>query len=74
MVWRGVPNRMPRLGDRASGMHGGSVHRVATVHLFEMVLMTVIFGRFVMTVHGTFGLLLCLRQAHAAIGGFTDPR
>ena len=55
-------------------MHGRSVQSVPTVHLFEMVLMTMFLNGFVMTVHGTFDLLLCLGQAHAAIGGFTDSR
>jgi hypothetical protein len=74
LMRRGVPYGIPSLGDRASGVHGRPVHRVPTVHLFVMVLIAVIFGWFVMTIHGTFGLLLRLGQAHAAIGGFTDPR
>ena len=74
MMRRGMPYRMPRPGDRASGMHGRSVHAVPRVHLFVMVLMSLIPGRFIMTVHGTFDLLLRLRQTHAAIGGLADSR
>ena len=74
LVRRGVPDGIPRLGYRASGMHGRSVHIIPMMRLFVMVLMFLFLDRFIMTVHRTFYLLLCLRQAHAAIRGFTDSR
>ena len=62
------------MGNRASGMHGRSVQVMPTVRLFFKVLVAVFLNRFVMTVQRTFHLLLRLREAHAAIGGFTDSR
>jgi hypothetical protein len=55
-------------------MHGRSVQVMPMVQLFFKVLVTVFLNRFVMTVQRAFHLLLCLREAHAAIGGFTDSR
>ena len=62
------------MGNRTSGMHGRSVQVMPVVQLFVKVLMIMFLDRFVMTVQWTFYLLLCLRKAHAAIGGFTDSR
>ena len=69
-----MPYRPPRVRDRTFGMHGRPVQIMPTVQLFVKVLMTMFLDRFVMTVQRTFYLLLCLRKAHAAIGGFTDSR
>ena len=55
-------------------MHGRSVLSIPVLHVFGMKLMTRFRNGFVMTVQRTFHLLLCLRKAHAAIGGFTDSR
>ena len=55
-------------------MHGRSVLSIPVLHVFGMKPMTRFRSGFVMTVQRTFHLLLCLRKAHAAIGGFTDPR
>ena len=64
----------PRLGNGASGMHGRSVQIMPVVRLFFKVLVAVFLYRFIMTVQRAFHLLLRLRKAHAAIGGFTDSR
>lgn len=69
-----MPDGSPRMGNGASGMHGRSVQVMPMVQLFFKVLVTVFLNRFVMTVQRAFHLLLCLREAHAAIGGFTDSR
>ena len=55
-------------------MHGRSVLSIPVLHVFGMKPMTRFRSGFVMTVQRTFHLLLCLGKAHAAIGGFTDPR
>ena len=55
-------------------MHGRSVLSIPVLHVFGMKPMTRFRSGFVMTVQRTFHLLLCLRKAHAAIGGFADPR
>ena len=55
-------------------MHGRSVLSIPVVHVFGMKPMTRFRSGFIMTVQRTFYLLLCLRKAHAAIGGFTDSR
>jgi hypothetical protein len=55
-------------------MHGRPVQVMPVVQLFFKVLVTVFPDRFVMTVQRAFHLLLCLREAHAAMGGFTDSR
>ena len=55
-------------------MHGRSVLSIPVLHVFGMKLMTRFRSGFIMTVQRTFYLLLCLRKAHAAIGGFTDSR
>ena len=62
------------MGNGAPGMHGRPVQVMPLVQLFFKVFVTVFLYRFVMTVQRTFHLLLCLRKAHAAIGGFTDSR
>ena len=70
-----MPYRAPRMGDRTPCMHGGSsmmgelvpVPRENFVRMFHLIM-----GIFLM--QGPFHLLLRLCQAHAAIGGFTDPR
>lgn len=69
-----MPYRPPRMGDRASGMHGRSVLSIPVLHVFGMKPMTRFRSGFIMTVQRTFHLLLCLRKAHAAVGGFADPR
>ena len=69
-----MPYRPPRMRDRASGMHGRSVLSIPVLHVFGMKPMTRFRSGFIMTVQRTFHLLLCLGKAHAAIGGFTDPR
>ena len=74
MVCRCMSYGSPRMGNRASGMHGGPMQIMPVVLLFVKVLVTVFPDRFVMTVQRTFHLLLRLREAHAAIGGFTDSR
>ena len=74
MVCRSMSYGSPRMGNRASGMHGRSVQVMPVVQLFVKVLMIMFLDRFVMTVQWTFYLLLCLGKAHAAIGGFTDSR
>ena len=55
-------------------MHGRPVQIMPVVQLFFKVFVTVFLNRVVMTVQRAFHLLLCLREAHAAIGGFTDSR
>ena len=55
-------------------MHGRSVLSIPVLHVFGMKPMTRFRSGFVMTVQRTFHLLLCLRKAHAAIGGFADSR
>ena len=62
------------MGNRAPGMHGRPVQVMPVVQLFFKVLVTVFPDRFVMAVQRAFHLLLCLREAHAAIGGFADTR
>ena len=74
MVCRSMSYGSPRMGNRASGMHGRSVLSIPVLHVFGMKLMTRFRSGFIMTVQRTFYLLLCLRKAHAAIGGFTDSR
>ena len=69
-----MPDGSPRMGNGASGMHGRSVQVMPVVQLFFKVFVTVFLYRFVMTVQRTFHLLLCLRKAHTAVGGFTDSR
>lgn len=69
-----MPYRPPRVRNRTSGMHGRSVLSIPVVHVFGMKPMTRFRSGFIMTVQRTFYLLLCLRKAHAAIGGFTDSR
>ena len=71
MVRLRVSYRSPRMGNGAPSMHGRSVQ---IMQRFVEVLAIVFLERFVMTVQRTFHLLLCLREAHAAIGGFTDSR
>ena len=62
------------MGNGAPGMHGRPVQIMPVVQLFFKVLVTVFPDRFVMTVQRAFHFLLCLREAHAAIGGFADSR
>ena len=62
------------MGNRAPGMHGRPVQVMPVVQLFFEVFVTVFLYRFIMTVQRAFHLLLRLRKAHAAIGGFTDSR
>ena len=69
-----MPYGLPGVRDRASGIHGRPVLSIPVVHVFGMKPMTRFRSGFIMTVQRTFYLLLCLRKAHAAIGGFTDSR
>ena len=78
-MMRSMPYRSPRLGGRTPCMHRRSVH----IGFMTGELVPVARGHFLRLFHlimrillmqGLLDFLLCLCQAHAAIGGFTDSR